>query len=419
MTHMSNYANDRLAYYVFDALFKMVQCWTTLQLHWKPPRELAALYFQRHPEEAVAIWRDPCRDKRHRALWRRGNRLGKLQLPSVINNDTTTTPASGFPTMRLQPGACPARLPGAVLLGPQKTGSTALWAFLRLHPAVLSSHSSPHTFEEVQFFSAPNYGRGLDWYLDHFPGVDREANGSNSIPEQLLFEKSANYFDGERVPARVAALLPSARLLVSLIDPARRAYSWYHHQRAHGDPAAHRYTFDQVIGALPLPHGDRRAAGNLRHRLRRLRSRCLLPGIYANHLERWLRYYPSKQILVVDGDQLRTDPPSVMHLVQRFLRLKPVINYNHLLRFEPRKQFFCALKHPQLVSFNVSATASSKRARVRCLGRSKGRRYAPMSNKAASHLHAYYQKHNVALLKLLKRSDFVEPGWLRRALAVS
>lgn len=42
-------------------------------------------------------------------------------------------------------------------------GTTALYTFLAMHPAVLSNYKSPDTFEEVQFFNGKNYFRGLDW----------------------------------------------------------------------------------------------------------------------------------------------------------------------------------------------------------------------------------------------------------------
>lgn len=42
-----------------------------------------------------------------------------------------------------------------------------------------------------------------------------------------MFEKSANYFDTEVVPKRGAALLPRAKIIAVLINPADRAYSWY------------------------------------------------------------------------------------------------------------------------------------------------------------------------------------------------
>ena len=57
-------------------------------------------------------------------------------------------------------------------------------------------------------------------YMDFFP---QSPNGSRV----LLFEKSANYFDSDLAPERAHALLPRAKLVCILINPAKRAYSWY------------------------------------------------------------------------------------------------------------------------------------------------------------------------------------------------
>lgn len=56
-------------------------------------------------------------------------------------------------------------LPRFLVIGPQKTGTTALYTFLSLHPAIASNLPSPDTFEEIQFFNANNYYRGLDWWV--------------------------------------------------------------------------------------------------------------------------------------------------------------------------------------------------------------------------------------------------------------
>ena len=44
---------------------------------------------------------------------------------------------------------------------------------------------------------------------------------------QVLFEKSACYFAAEPAAWRAYALLPHAKLITVLINPADRAYSWY------------------------------------------------------------------------------------------------------------------------------------------------------------------------------------------------
>ncbi|KAK3722099.1 hypothetical protein QZH41_019846, partial [Actinostola sp. cb2023] len=189
MTHLSNYGNDRLALHTFENVVKYLQCWTNLKLRTEHPLVLADTYFQLFPREKEPLWTNPCSDKRHQSIW------------------AVSKSCSRFPSM--------------LVLGPQKTGTTALHMFLTMHPEVISSEKSITAYEEVQFFNGYNYLKGLDWYLDFFQDV---SNTSNS----LLFEKSANYFDSPKAPLRASTLLPKAKLITILIDPVKRAYSWYH-----------------------------------------------------------------------------------------------------------------------------------------------------------------------------------------------
>ncbi|KAJ3615314.1 hypothetical protein NHX12_018882, partial [Muraenolepis orangiensis] len=157
----------------------------------------------------------------------------------------------------------------------EKTWTTALYLFLLMHPSISSSLPSAHTYEEVQFFNTNSYHKGIDWYMEFFPdALQQEA------------------------PRRAATLLPKAKIITLLINPSDRAYSWYQHQRAHEDPAALRFSFYDVISA--------RRGGPAE--LRSLQSRCLVPGLYATHIERWLSHYPASQLLIIDGQQLRSDP---------------------------------------------------------------------------------------------------------------
>jgi hypothetical protein len=50
-----------------------------------------------------------------------------------------------------------------LIIGPQKTGTTALYQYLTMHPEFISSEKSIKTYEEVQFFNGLNYLKGLDW----------------------------------------------------------------------------------------------------------------------------------------------------------------------------------------------------------------------------------------------------------------
>lgn len=207
MTHMSNYGSDRLALYTFESVIKFIRCWTNIKLTSAPPQQLGETYFKLHPDETDPVWGNPCDDSRHIKIWSKNKSCDSL--------------------------------PKFLVIGPQKTGTTALYTFLSMHPSVSSNLPTPDTFEEIQFFNKNNYYRGLDWYMSFFP---TQFNGT----EKYMFEKSANYFDGDLVPRRAHALLPHAKIITILISPAKRAYSWYHHQRAHGDLIANNYSFYQV-----------------------------------------------------------------------------------------------------------------------------------------------------------------------------
>ncbi|CAH0700120.1 unnamed protein product [Spodoptera exigua] len=353
MTHMSNYGNDRLALYTFESVVKFLRCWTNVRLASAPPLALADKYFQLRPDELNPLWGNPCDDIRHRRIWSKSKWCGTL--------------------------------PKVLVIGPQKTGSTALYTFLAMHPALAPNLPSPTTYEELQFFNNNNYLKGLDWYLNFFP-----PNMSNTT--QITFEKSATYFDGDLVPRRAHALLPNAKIIAILISPSKRAYSWYQHIRSHGDVVANNYTFHTVITAndsAPKP-------------LRDLRNRCLNPGKYSHYLERWLAEYSSHQLHIIDGSLLRSEPAGVMNTLQKFLKISPHIDYNKLLKYDAKKGFFC-----QAVGND----------RTKCLGKSKGRIYPPMEERSAKFLKRYYTPHNTALSKLLVRIGRPVPQWLKDELS--
>ncbi|ELV13433.1 Bifunctional heparan sulfate N-deacetylase/N-sulfotransferase 4 [Tupaia chinensis] len=259
MTHLSNYGNDRLGLYTFVNLANFVQSWTNLKLQTLPPMQLARKYFELFPEQKDPLWQNPCDDKRHKDIWSREKTCDHL--------------------------------PKFLVIGPQKTGTTALYLFLLMHPSIISNLPSPKTFEEVQFFNGNNYHKGIDWYMDFFPIP-------SNITSDFLFEKSANYFHSEEAPKRAASLIPKAKIITILIDPSDRAYSWY-------------------------------------------------------------------QLLIIDGQQLRSDPATVMDEVQKFLGVTPHYNYSEAL---------------------------------------------------TTFLSNYYRDHNVELSKLLHRLGQPLPSWLRQEL---
>ena len=351
MTHMPNYCCDRLAPYTFQSLFSFIKCHTNINLMTHPPPQLASTYFKLFPDERQPLWGNPCDDKRHLEIWSESKNCQKL--------------------------------PNFLVVGPQKTGTTALFSFLQLHPALQSSFPSKETFEEVQFFSnGKNYQRGIDWYMDQFPAPNASVT---------LYEKSATYFDGDAVPLRVSRLLPDAAIVIVLIPPGARAYSWYQHMRAHSDPAAVNMTFKEVLSAGPS--SPRPALS--------LQSRCLEPGKYASHIEKWLAHFPASRLVIVDGEELKADPVTVMHDLQHSLQISPFLDYSRNLLFDEAKGFYC-------MKIN---------GKKKCLGKGKGRIYPPMDEFSVKWLKKYYRKQNENLERLLKKLGTKVPTWLTSELS--
>lgn len=57
MTYMFNYGNDRLVLYIFESVFKFVQCWINLRLKQVLFLEMGIKYFEMYFEEKDFIWR--------------------------------------------------------------------------------------------------------------------------------------------------------------------------------------------------------------------------------------------------------------------------------------------------------------------------------------------------------------------------
>lgn len=281
-------------------------------------------------------------------------------------------------------------------MGPQKTGTTALYTYLKMNPIFKSSSPSAQDFEEVQFFNNKHYFKGVDWYFSRF--TDGES-------ETIFYDKSATYFDDPQAARRASALLPDAHIVILLVDPADRAYSWYQHIKAHSDSTANSVSFEQVITFKDFGYQDEKSKA-----LRALRNRCLHPGYYSQHLSKWLEFYHPRQIIIIDGLWFKHNPASVMKRLQLLLGVREPLDYEKRLVFSEWKGFFCQLVEP--------TTEGNGTEHVKCLGQSKGRKYPPMSKEARNLLNRHYWPHNRQLARLLIDIGLPLPTWMDDAMSL-
>src|SRR6266511_2184385 len=217
-------------------------------------------------------------------------------------------------------------LPDFLIIGAQKAGTTALYAYLRWHPEITGP-----SFKEVSYFDR-HYAHGERWYRGHLPGrlrlwLTKRRRGS----WPLVGEASPSYLFHPLAPERVAALMPRARLIAVLRNPVDRAFSHYQHEVALG---REKLSFEEA-----LDREDDRMRGEIERMLEDpsyfshawWNYTYVARGRYAEQLERWFAAFPREQLLVLVSEELLDQTAETYARVLDFLRVDP-----HTLRSFPR-----------------------------------------------------------------------------------
>ncbi len=206
-------------------------------------------------------------------------------------------------------------VPDVLVLGAQRSGTSSLYKYLGRHPNV-----APSLRKEIQYFSV-DYPRGERWYRAHFPlGVRRWAAGVLRHPF-VTFEATPDYLFDPRAPQRAHALVPDAKLIAMLRDPAERAVSHYHHSVRAGledldIESALRAEKSRLDGEV-----ERALADPAYPALALRRFSYVARGRYAEQIERWLDHYPKEQLLVLRSEELFSRPAATFERILDFLEL--------------------------------------------------------------------------------------------------
>ena len=165
--------------------------------------------------------------------------------------------------------------------------------------------------------------------------------------------------------------------------------------KSHGDEIALNFTFYDV-----LTQNETSFPNQTREKLIRLRHGCLDPGLYYKHTKSWLKYFPARKLIFLDGHLLRSQPHLVLDHLQKFVSPTQMVNYSRLLVYDKKKGFFC-----------VRRPKNENRTRI-CLGASKGRQYdRRLDEKSRIFLNSFYAESNSKFAKLLKMKFFPNSQW--------
>ncbi|XP_072098867.1 heparan sulfate (glucosamine) 3-O-sulfotransferase 3-like [Mobula birostris] len=186
-----------------------------------------------------------------------------------------------------------------------------------------------------------------------------------ALDGQIVMEKTPRYFVTAEAPARIHAMSKNTKLIVVVRDPVTRAISDY----------------TQIISkAADIPGFETLTFKNRTTGLVDASWSPIWIGIYAQHLENWLQYFPLSQMHFVSGERLITDPAGELGKVQDFLGLQRLITDDHFF-FNETKGFPC-LKKPQ------------GNGKPHCLGKTKGRIHPNIDPGVVQKLREFYRPFN-------------------------
>lgn len=233
---------------------------------------------------------------------------------------------SAYDAARTLAGRNPGRgrlLPDFLIIGSTKCGTTSLHGWLADHPLVAD------TQKEIHFFNM-NYHRRADWYRCHFPSERaRDRFAAEHGRPFISGEATASYLAHHWTPQRAAKLVPNARLIVCLRDPADRSYSQYHYFRRRGSEPLE--SFEEAIASEEerlRGEESREIADPRYHSWRVFRWGYLRTSRYAEHLERWLEVFPREQFLFLRFEDVVAAPDRALEQVHEHLGLPSHDNAN-------------------------------------------------------------------------------------------
>lgn len=178
-----------------------------------------------------------------------------------------------------------------------RSGTTSLARYLGEHPDVFVPPR-----KEIRYFDVPSNAR-IEWYAAHF----KEA-----IRESAIGEATPNYMYEPQAIHRIADLLPSARLIAILRDPATRAYSHYWMNRAlRREPLEFLEAIEKEEARLArAPRRDR------------LWYSYVDQGRYLRQLQHVCKFFPRDQLHIMLFEDLRDVPNTSYAAVCRFLGVR-------------------------------------------------------------------------------------------------
>jgi len=170
-------------------------------------------------------------------------------------------------------------------IGAQKCATSWIYEQLILNDSICMPKKEPH------FFSRDKYlDMGIEWFEKQF-----NACGINSVKGEF----STSYLYTKVAAKRIYENYPNVKLIVSLRDPAKRAFS--------------NYLNDIMAGHVSKDVSFEKALIN--------HPEYIEQGLYYKQLEEYLKYFTNKQIHIVLFEDIISNPNQVLASIFNLLNV--------------------------------------------------------------------------------------------------
>jgi Sulfotransferase domain len=283
-------------------------------------------------------------------------------------------------------------LPNFLVLGAMKAGTTAVFYSLRQHPEIyVSSVKEPHFFSYLGVERPPrsHHVTCLEDYEKLFDGAGEAL---------AIGECSPSYISHPQAAERIRNVVPDARLVAILRDPADRAFSHYQHRLQIG--REQHPDFLKAIEDYETTGAETGMAW----------STYLECGFYGRHVRRFRALFDDEQLHWILYDDLQREAGEVLRRLFGFLGVDP--------GFEPRLQWywrsgqprsrrlFDLINQPPAVLSEVARRMLPEELRIRFKAALHNRnlvRTEPMSPEQRRHLIDVYRDDILELQDILHR----------------
>jgi GNAT superfamily N-acetyltransferase len=211
-------------------------------------------------------------------------------------------------TPSLQARTSPARLPTFLVIGAARSGTTALYLYLRQHPKVFMSRRKETNYFAFEAPALDFRGPGAEFVNNSVASLEAyQRLFDDAPPDVAIGEASPLYLYSPDAPARIHAPLPDVRLIAILRNPVDQAYSHY------------LYARKEVIEPLP----DFVAALDAQEARRAAHWQPLFQytafARYHVQLRRYLEHFSRDRIRLYLYEDFAADPLRVTQDIFRFI----------------------------------------------------------------------------------------------------